>query len=220
MTGDEALARSWMRAGAACGFLGGLAYALAAFAPLPDVLGYAAAFAFGPLLALGLVGLYHGLATAGRSPLLQAATLLGVAGGFTVLIMLTAQQAGFALMGRAISGAADPAAAEVYQKVREGVNAVQLGLDVAWDVMIGSAVVLLGLVMMRHPAFGRAVGAIGVVLGVLLLAFNLRYFPVPPADSDSIDWGPFVALWMMVVFGLLVRHARALRDRPGGTKPG
>lgn len=200
-----------MRVGAACGFAGGLSYALAAFAPLPDTLGYAAAFAFGPLLSLGIIGLYHGLATGGTGPLLQSAAVLGVAGGFTVLVMLTTQQAVFALLGDAIAGATDPAAADVYRKVREGGNAVQLGLDVAWDVMIGSSVVLFGLAMFRHPAFGRVIGGIGVVLGVLLLGFNLRHFPVPPANAESIDWGPFVALWMMVVFALLVRHARSVR---------
>lgn len=220
MTGAGGPDRSWMRVGAACGLTGGLAYALAAFAPLPDVLGYAAAFAFGPLLALGLVGLYHGLATAGRGPLLQSALILGVAGGMTVLIMLTVQQAVFALMGDAIAGAADPAAADVYRRVREGGNAVQLGLDVAWDVMIGASVVLFAIAMLRHPAFGRVVGGIGILLGLLLLAFNLHYFPVPPADAESIDWGPFVALWMMAVFGLLVRHARTARGEPSGPGSG
>ena len=161
MTDDSALGRSWMRAGTICGFAGGLAYALAAFAPLPDTAAYAAAFAFGPLLALGLVGLYHGVATEGTGPLLQSAVILGVAGGMTVLIMLTAQQAIFALMGDAIAGAADAAAADTYRKVREGVNAVQLGIDVAWDVMIGVSVVLFALAMRRHPAYGRVVGGIG-----------------------------------------------------------
>lgn len=53
------------------------------------------------------------------------------------------------------------------------------------------------------------VGGLAVVLGLLLLGLNLRHFPVPPAESASIAWGPFVALWMMVVFALLVRQARS-----------
>lgn len=210
------LSVSWMRVGAACGFAGGLAYALAAFAPLPETAGYAAAFAFGPLLSLGLVGLYHGVSSEGPSPLTQGAALLGIAGGFTVLIMLTVQQSIFALSGRAIAAAPDPSQADLLRQVREGVNAVQLGLDVAWDVMIGSSVVLFGIAMVRHPAYGRVVGGIGVGLGLLLLAFNLRHFPVPPAESASIDWGPFVALWMMLVFVLLVRQARSAAARDVG----
>src|SRR5512134_1973200 len=137
----------WMRVGAACGFAAGLAYALAAFAPLPATPGYAAAFAFGPLLSLGIVGLYHGLSSEGPSPLTQGAAL----------------QATFVLAVRAIAGAADPARAEVLRSVRGGVNAVQLGLDVAWDVMLGSSVVLFGIAMLGHPAYGRVVGGIGIV---------------------------------------------------------
>ena len=210
---DPDLSRRWMRAGAACGFAGGLAYALAAFAPLPEMLSFAAAFAFGPLLALGIVGLYHGLTTERTGPLLQSAAILGVAGGFTVLIMLATQQSVFELLDRAIDNAATPAEGEAYRQVFQGVNAVQLGMDVAWDVMIGASVVLFGIAMQGHPAYGRLLGGIGVVLGILLLGFNLYHFPVPPANSNSVDWGPFVALWMMVVFVVLVRQSR----RVGGT---
>ncbi|MGH2611033.1 MAG: hypothetical protein ACRDHF_18275, partial [Tepidiformaceae bacterium] len=155
-----------------------------------------------------IVGLYHGLATERTGPLLQSAALLGIAGGFTVLIMLTTQQSIFELLDRAIDNAATPAEGEGYRQVLQGVNAVQLGMDVAWDVMIGASVVLFGMAMQAHPAYGRVVGGIGVVLGILLLGFNLYHFPVPPANSDSIDWGPFVALWMMVVFVLLIRQSR------------
>jgi hypothetical protein len=216
---DLELSRRWMRAGAACGFAGGMAYALAAFAPLPEMLSYAAAFAFGPLLALGIVGLYHGLATGGGpgpGPLLQSAAILGIAGGFTVLIMLTTQQSIFELMDRAIDKAASPAEGEAYRQVLQGLNAVQLGLDVAWDVMIGASVVLFGIAMQGHPAYGRVVGGVGVVLGILLLGFNLYHFPVPPRDSSSIDWGPFVALWMMVVFVMLLRQGRKTAGRLDG----
>lgn len=210
---DPDLSRRWMRAGAACGFAGGLAYALAAFAPLPEMLSLAAAFAFGPLLALGIVGLYHGLTTERTGPLLQSAAILGVAGGFTVLIMLATQQSVFELLDRAIDNAATSAEREAYRQVLQGANAVQLGMDVAWDVMIGASVVLFGIAMQGHPAYGRLLGGIGVVLGILLLGFNLYHFPVPPANSNSIDWGPFVALWMMVVFVMLVRQSRKV----GGT---
>lgn len=207
---DPDLGRRWMRAGAACGFAGGLAYALAAFAPLPEMLSYAAAFAFGPLVALGIVGLYHGLSTERTGPMLQSAAILGIAGGFTVLIMLATQQSVFELLDRAIDSAATPAEGEAYRQVLKGVNAVQLGMDVAWDVMIGASVVLFGIAMQGHRAYGRVVGGVGVVLGILLLGFNLYYFPVPPANSESIDWGPFVALWMLVAFGMLWRQGRKL----------
>jgi hypothetical protein len=205
MSQSRELNLSWIRVGGVCGLLGIAAYLAAAFIPLPNTLSYAAAFAFGPLLAVGAAGLYHCLALEHRSPLAQIAAVAGIAGGITVLIMLSTQQAIFGVMERTIAGASDPAGADVYRKVSEGLDAVHLGIDVAWDVLISVAVILFGIAMMTHPKFGRVMGALGVVVGALLLGFNLWYFPVPPATAKSIDWGPFVALWMLASFVLLLR---------------
>jgi hypothetical protein len=73
------LSLSWIRVGGVCGLLGIGANLAAAFVPLPDKLGYAAAFAFGPLLAVGTVGLYHCLALAHRGPLVQVAGIAAIA---------------------------------------------------------------------------------------------------------------------------------------------
>jgi hypothetical protein len=64
-------------------------YALAVFMPMPDILSYAAAVSFGPLLSVAALGLYHGLAAHRDSPLLQIAALFAFAGGIAVLLMLT-----------------------------------------------------------------------------------------------------------------------------------
>jgi hypothetical protein len=206
MSDEMSISLSWIRIGGMCGLLGIGAYLAAAFAPLPDTLAYAAAFAFGPLLAIGSAGLYHCLALHRRTPLAQIAAGAAIAGGITVLVMLTTQQAIFALTERAIAGATDTATADVYRKVAEGLNAVHLGIDIAWDVLISVAVVLFGLAMLRHPRFG-------VAIGLLLLGFNLYYFPTPPANASSVDWGPFVALWMLVVFVMLLRSSAWARAR-------
>ena len=216
MTQDGDLSVGWIRAGGVCGLFAVGAYAAAAFAPLPDTPGYAAAFAFGPLLGLGAVGLYHCLALQRRGPLVQIAALFAVAGGITVLVMLTVQQAIFGLTEQAIAEAADPGAADVYRKIAHGLNAVHFGIDVAWDVLISVAVILFGIAMLRHPKFGRVHGGIGIVLGALLLGFNLWYFPTPPASADSIDWGPFVALWFVVTSVRLLRAERWAREKIAG----
>jgi len=157
-------------------------------------------------------GLYYCLAIERRSPLVQIAAIFAIADGITVLIMLSRQQAIFGVMKRAIEHASEPASADVYRKVEEGLNAVHLGMDVAWDVLISAAVILFGIGMLRHPKFGRVMGALGIVLGGLLLGFNLWYFPVPPASANSIDWGPFVALWLLATFILLLRAVRWARE--------
>lgn len=215
MTHNTDVTLSWIRTGGICGLLGIGAYLAAAFAPLPDTLAYAAVFAFGPLIAIGAGGLYHCLALVRRTPLIQVATFAAVAGGVTVLIMLTTQQAIFGVMKRMIAEAGDPASADVYRKVSDGLNAVHLGIDIAWDVLIATATILFGAAMLRHPRFGRVMGVTGIVLGALLLGFNLWYFPVPPATANSIDWGPFVALWMLATFAMLLRSHAWAREEVG-----
>jgi hypothetical protein len=217
MEQDGDLSLKWIGVGGICGLLGIGAYLAAAFAPLPDTLSYAAAFAFGPLVAIGLTGLYHCLAIERRGPLVQIAALFGVAGGITVLIMLTTQQAIFGVMKTTIAGASDQSAADIYRKVSQGLNAVHLGIDVAWDVLISVAVILFGIAMLLHPKFGKILGGLGIVLGGLLLTFNLWYFPTPPASANSIDWGPLVALWFVAVFIQLLRAQSWARERLGGS---
>lgn len=210
---NQNMTLSWVKVGGWCGLIGIAAYLLAAFAPLPDTLGFAAAFAFGPLLAISAMGLYHGLATHRNSPSLQIATVFAIGGGITVLIMLTTQQSIFEMMRIATEKVEPPDIKEQLQKLKAGLNAVHLGIDVAWDVLIATATILFGYHMLKHPAFGKIIGGLGMLFGTLLIVFNLIYFPIPPADANSIDWGPFVALWFVAVFVMLLRSVSWVREK-------
>ena len=216
MKGTSDVTQRWIQVGGICGVLSVASYLTAAFASLPDLLSYITAFAFGPLLAIGVTGLYHCLALQHKGPLVQIAAVFGIAGGVTVLIMLTTQQAIFSVIRRA-TVASDPAATELMQKIKDGLNAVQLGMDVAWDVLISVSVVLFGIAMLRHPRFGRMFGLIGIISGVLALTFNLWYFPTPPSAANSIDWGPLVALWLLVTFVRLLASVKWASGR--GNRP-
>ena len=219
MDHNHNLKLSWIRTGWVCGFLGVAAYLAAIFAPLPDTLGYVAAFSFGPLLAVAAIGLYHCLSLHRNGPLVQIAALFASAGGVTVLLMLSTQQAIFSTMRSAVSQATDPSSKDMYGKIREGLNGVQLGMDVAWDVLITVAVILFGVAMLRHPRFGKIIGSLGILLATLALVFNLYYFPIPPGEAGSIDWGPFVALWFVAVFVMMIRAEKWARTlSPVGDK--
>ena len=202
------LTERWIHVGGVCGVLSVVSYLTAAFAPLPDLLSYVTAFAFGPLLAIGVIGLYYCLALQRRGPMIQIATTFGIAGGVTVLIMLTTQQAIFSVIKRS-----SPSAGTELTRFNQGLNAVQLGIDVAWDVLISVAVILFGIAMLHHPRFGRVFGSIGIISGLLALTFNLWYFPTPPAAAHSIDWGPLVALWLLVTFVMLLLAGNWARTR-------
>jgi hypothetical protein len=75
-------------------------------------------------------------------------------------------------------------------------------------LLIISAVILFGVAMLGRPGLGRIMGGLGITLGALLLGFNLWFFPAPPASASSIDWGPFVALWLLAVFAMLAGRTR------------
>lgn len=156
---------SWIQVGGICGTTSMVSYLSAVFLPLPDTLGDAAAFAFGPLLAIGMVGLYHCLAIYPQSPLIQIAVFFAIAGGVTVLVMLSTQQAIVSILKQAIGKASGPVKADLYRKIEDGLNAVHLGMDVAWDVLISTAVILFGIAMLRHPRFGKIIGGLGIVFG-------------------------------------------------------
>lgn len=192
----ESLRRAWARCGGACGSLAIVAYALAAFAPLPDALGLLLAFAFGPLLGVGAMGLRVQLQAFGPRPVLDIAAAFAMAAGAMVLAMLSVQQA-LAVM---VPADAVPGA------MQAGLDAIHYGLDVAWDVLISAATSLFGIAMLRGSAALKALGTVGIVLGMLLLGFNLAAFPVPPAAQQSTDWGPFVALWLLSAFLWLLRR--------------
>lgn len=193
---------TWARIGGWAGVLAVASYLAAAFVPMPDVLSLTAAFAFGPLLALGCVGLHRASPEWSGRPLTLIAAGLAVAAGATVLSMLSVQQAVFAAIENVRGARASDGGVNVEALAALG-NAVHFGLDVAWDVLISSAVILFGVAMLGRPGMGRVMGGLGIALGALLLGFNLWYFPEPPASANGIDWGPFVALWLLGTFAML-----------------
>jgi hypothetical protein len=90
---------------------------------------------------------------------------------------------------------ADAAARDLIRWVQDSVNAVHLGLDVAFDIFLLTSLVLFALVMSRDPRFGRSVGLVGCALALAALSLNLYTCPIPPDP----DLGPWVGLWTLAV---------------------
>ena len=188
----------WGRFGGVTVVIAVVFYFLAAFASLPDWLGLLMVFAFGPILSLSFLGWYRFLAVRRNGPVLQSACLCGIIAGVLVTSMLVVQVGNNMIRVEALA-AADTAQGELAAKVAwRAVNQVQYLLDVVWDIFICIAAILLGVSLFSHEFFGKILGGIGVATGLLLLVFNLRAFPSPPAEVGSIDFGPLVALWMLV----------------------
>ena len=200
MTHLQDLHQGWVRTGGLCGIAAILAYFGAAFLPLPDAAGLVLAFAFGPLVSIASLGLVHAVEQGTPRVGARIACFLGASAGVTVLAMLTVQQALFAAYGRVPES--DPSRAAL---VELG-NAVHFGLDIAWDCLIAASITLFAIHLWRFPTFGKVLSITGMLCGTLLFGINMAAFPDPPDSIGMLDMGPFCALWMLVVYGWMLRR--------------
>jgi len=212
MTNEQSFHLRWVKIGSYSGIIGVLAYALVIFLSPPDFLAYILAFSFGPLLSVSAVGLYHFISVIKKTPSLQIAVASTVAGGITVLIMLTIQLSIGEIVTDIVRNAGEGESQNLLKKFRTGLNSVHWGLDVAWDILIGTATILFGLNMLKHPKLGVIIGVTGMILGSLLLIINLYHFPHPPSSVGSFDVGPLTAVWFLIVFILMIMNTEWFRE--------
>ncbi len=196
---DNALITTWIKVGASAGILACIIYPFMILVEMPRLPTVIFAVAFGPLLSLGSVGLYHLLELQRKSVTAPIAAVANIIAGAIVNMMLVVQLAISYSMRDYIRSATDAATKSTLEWIWKAVDKVQLGLDVSWDVFISIGTLLFAVNMLKHPRFGKSFGGVGIILAALLLAFNLYSFPIPPANADLIDFGPFVGAWYMAV---------------------
>jgi hypothetical protein len=185
MPANNSIELRWIRLAIGLGIATSVVYPSLIFLPLPQLLTITFAAAVGPLLGFASIGLYHFLRLHQPSVSAQLAAASNFLGGALFSTMLLVQ---LAVRLRAAG-----------QPIDQQVVAVWLGLDVAWDVYIALGTALFAWAMWSHPRLGRGFALSGILLAVLLLAFNFYSFPEPPGESNLIDLGPFVGLWYLVV---------------------
>jgi hypothetical protein len=83
--------------------------------------------------------------------------------------------------------------------LRRGLRMVDLGLDVAWDMLIGTALIFSGAAIRRRSGLGLGWAIPSVALGVALIVLNAATFPWPPGDRGLMDIGPFIGLFVMLL---------------------
>jgi hypothetical protein len=215
MNDSNGLVVAWTKVGIVAGFLACAIYPLLIAVPLPMVLTVALAAAFGPLLSVACLGLYHFIAASRKTVSLQIATVFLVVAGAIVNTMLVVQMTLREFMREDLAGAAEAESAHALETAYLAADKVQLGLDVSWDFYVSVGTILLALNLFRHPRFGRIIGSLGVLIGAGLLGFNLATFPAPPAEAGSIDLGPLLGLWYLAVTIMLARSLGWLREELG-----
>ena len=81
-----------------------------------------------------------------------------------------------------------------------GANRVQAGLDVAFDIFITISLILFGVNLARSSRLPSALGIVMSIVAGALLILNMITFPDAPAESGLIDLGPYLGLWMLIVY--------------------
>jgi hypothetical protein len=174
-------------------------------------------FAIGPVAIVGVIAISNRLASEGNTLSLKAGTAFLIIGFALFNLMLVVQQTVFLQFRQLRSEAADEATKEALRLVFKGVNLVQLGIDVSFDIFYCLGVILFSTVMYRHPGFGKVFSVFGVLSAAALLAFNLYTFPYIPAESGLVDLGPVTGVWWLAVIVQMIRLDRKDKTEPQTT---
>ena len=151
-------------------------------------------------------GLYSFVAAERESTANRLALVFAVTAFTTVLGMIVVQLAVGAGIGEITKGLDEQTA----NALRRGLRMIDLGLDVAWDMLIGTALIFSGTAMRRRSGLGLGWAIPSVVLGIGLIVLNAATFPWPPGDRGLIDIGPFIGVFVMALaarLAILGRHA-------------
>jgi hypothetical protein len=157
---------------------------------------------------LGIVfsyGLHSAVAAERESAANRLGFVFAVAAFATLLGMIIAQLAVGAGIGEMAKGLDDTTATAL----RRGLRLIDLGLDVAWDFLIGTAMIFWGVALRGRRGFGPGWGVPLAALGVALIVLNASTFPWPPGEHGLIDIGPFIALFFAGMGVRLIMLGRA-----------
>ena len=93
---------------------------------------------------------------------------------------------------------------EILKMVKQSIRLVDMGMDVAWEIFIGTYLILFGLSTQKVPSL-KWWGIVFGFFGLGLVILNVITFPEPPVESNLFDLGPFVGLgllclsiWMLI----------------------
>jgi hypothetical protein len=175
-------------------------YILAIVVPWPDTqLGTSASLVVvcaWPILSIVYsYGLYGFVAAERDSAVNRLAFVFAVMAFATVLGMIVVQLA----VGAGTADITRGVDVQAATALRRGLRLIDLGLDVAWDMLIGTALILWGVAMRRRTGLGPGWALPSVVMGVALIVLNAATFPWPPGDRGLIDIGPFIGIFMLAL---------------------
>ncbi|MFZ1947884.1 MAG: hypothetical protein WAW06_10105 [bacterium] len=194
----------WVKSGAA-GIAGIVCYFLAILISWPEsqIGNSAGLLVISAFPILGIIFSYgiHGALSAEHDRTANDLGLVFAVAAFAMLLgMLMAQLAVGAAIGEITMGL-DAATAKA---LRRGLRLIDLGLDVGWDFLMGTAMIFWGVAMRRRKGFGPGWGIPSAILGVAAIVLNAVTFPWPPGGHGLFDIGPVIAVFFVGLGGRLI----------------
>jgi hypothetical protein len=186
VTSSQELDYGWTPVTALSGIAGVVAYIVVGLAShsTSNIIAVPLSFAFAFGITVSSIGLYHILGGATGSRMGLIAAVANIIAAAQLLAMIMVQASVWAMVDQP----------DVTLK------AVWWGLDVAWDLYVGMGTILFALCMFGRRGLGTWLAVPGLLIGSILLIFNIATFPIPPVDAGRADPGPLVGLWYLVVY--------------------
>lgn len=100
---------------------------------------------------------------------------------------------------------------EAWDRIYAGLNALDLGTDLAWDLFLGLWLLCIGAAMLRHSRLGAPWAIPALALVPPFYAFNIAATPDPPV----VDLGPVIGMYSTALSAWLVWLGTRRIERDG-----
>ena len=162
-----------------------------------------------PILSIIYAYALYSFVAAERESVANRLGLLFAVAAFTiVLTMIVVQLA----VGAGLGDISRDLDEQTSRALRRGLRMIDLGLDVAWDMLIGTALIFSGLAIQKRSGLGSGWAIPSVALGIALIGLNAATFPWPPGDRGLFDIGPVIGAFVLLLSArLTLLGKRALR---------
>lgn len=195
--------------GGICGIAGVVCYILAISLPVAAIYSFILALAWPILSIVFAFALYKFVARNHQSIYNQLAFIFVTLAFVMVSIMISIQVVVKTGMQDSISVSSGIEKTNL-ELIANALRWVDLGVDLAWDIFLGIALILLARAIWEHPKFGRWWSLPLAVLAIALLVLNMLTFPYPPDSQGVLDVGPLIGIFMILLGGRLVYLGKKL----------
>lgn len=177
-------------AGACAGVCSIVSYLVIAFIDLPVPLTFFLAMMF-PILGIAFIySAKEFIDTQAPAFVNKLAFVYGAIAFSITAIFLSAQIA--------VQVGIDTAGSETLKEIKSSIRLVDMGMDVAWDLFIGSFMILFMFAVLKVKTL-KWWGVVMGILGAALIILNVITFPHPPADKGLFDIGPFIGVYILIL---------------------